>query len=181
MKLSIITPTLHERREFFDDISSHLIPQLTDDVEWLVLGDQRGMSLGKKMNLLYNMVQGEYVAVMNDDDMIPDNYIELMLKGCNSGKDVIVGKVASGHINNPHSITIEEYLLVPEVFYYHDYLNVLPAKTELVLKHTVWDEDPQYNDCGQDMIFVRKIMATKPTVYRVPDVFYYHAVAKECR
>ena len=137
------------------------------------------MSLGKKMNLLYEMAQGEYIAVMNDDDIIPDNYIHLMLKGCDSGLDVISGKIWSGHINNKHPITIEEYMKVPGIFQYHSYQNVLPAKAHLVKKYSTWVDAPAKNSVGQDLVGVNKIMATNPTVYRTTDVFYYHCVGKD--
>lgn len=71
-----------------------LEPQATKDVEILCLLDNKKRTVGKKRNDLLQLAQGEYVAFVDDDDRVADDYVSYLLKGIASGADVINFKVS---------------------------------------------------------------------------------------
>lgn len=95
MRLSILIPTLVDRllhqKKFLYNIISELQKQTKhfSDIEILSLLDNRKLSTGVKRNILLQQAQGDYVAFVDDDDMISENYIKEILVGLESGCDVI--------------------------------------------------------------------------------------------
>lgn len=49
-----------------------------DDIEVLVLEDNRKRDLGPKRQAIIDIAQGEYINFIDDDDIIADNYIEAL-------------------------------------------------------------------------------------------------------
>lgn len=88
-KLSILIPTITEREEQYDSLYSELIMQIGNniDIEICPLKDNREMSIGEKRNKLLEMAKGEYVAFVDDDDAVSENYIALLLQAVESGCD----------------------------------------------------------------------------------------------
>jgi len=90
MKLSILICTVPSRaKTFLPKLLDKLLPQTIKDVEVLYLGDNKQRSVGQKRNDLLNLAQGEYVVFVDDDDKVTDDYVSLILKGIESGTDVI--------------------------------------------------------------------------------------------
>jgi glycosyltransferase involved in cell wall biosynthesis len=58
-------------------------------VEHLWLGDNRTRSIGAKRQALVDIARGEYIAFVDDDDDISDDYVGSLLEGIKSGADVI--------------------------------------------------------------------------------------------
>lgn len=58
-------------------------------VEVLVLTDNRSMSIGAKRNALIATSSGDYVAFVDDDDQVADNYIDALLAATESHADVL--------------------------------------------------------------------------------------------
>ena len=95
MKLSILIPTLEERREQLDELYSVIEDQcrrvehfLFNDnvyvhrfpaVEIIWCRDAGERSVGAKRQLLLDMATGDYIAFIDDDDNIPDDYIAKVL------------------------------------------------------------------------------------------------------
>ena len=79
MDLSILIPTVPVRKPLLDKLLSVLNKQLTDNnlenrVEILVFEDNFEYSVGKKRNVLYEKAKGKYVLILDDDDMVSDNF-----------------------------------------------------------------------------------------------------------
>jgi glycosyltransferase involved in cell wall biosynthesis len=89
-KLSILIPTLPSRLAMFTRLMSVLEPQLTPDVELIWLGDNRVKVLGDKRNDLLGLATGDYVAFIDDDDLISSRYVTSILAATEHGTDVIV-------------------------------------------------------------------------------------------
>lgn len=94
MILSILIPSLISRKKTSDEIRNELqkqiIRNLADDkVEVLMLVDNGEIRTGEKRNKLIEMASGKYIVFVDDDDMVSDNYIELMLKAADKDPDVI--------------------------------------------------------------------------------------------
>ena len=98
MKLSILIPTVHNRRNTFlprilDQIYSQydkLSPDKQKEVEILVFMDNKTIMLGDKRNLMIEQAQGDYVVFVDDDDRISDKYIDSILTATYENKDAIV-------------------------------------------------------------------------------------------
>ncbi len=80
MLLSILIPTLESRRALFERVHGQLIAQvaaagLAEDVEVLHLRDNGERSTGWKRNRLIEQAQGEFVAFVDDDDSVSDDYL----------------------------------------------------------------------------------------------------------
>ena len=96
MRLSIITPyydTLEETKR----LAEVLIPQLTDEIEWIIIDDgcnekeldklkanvihlpTNSGGASKPRNVGLDNAKGEYVAFIDSDDLVSDDYIETIL------------------------------------------------------------------------------------------------------
>lgn len=112
MKLSILIPTVHNRRNTFlprilDQVYSQydkLTPEKQKEVEILVLMDNKTIMLGEKRNMMVEQAQGEYVVFIDDDDRIAGNYIDSILSATSEDKDVITFKVEVSLNNNTPKI-----------------------------------------------------------------------------
>lgn len=104
MKLSIITP-YYKTYEQTLELSKHLIPQLKNDIEWIIVDDgcldRRLDSINTKVvHLAFNSgnasvprnigmfyAKGEYIAFIDSDDDVTDNYVEKIEEKINEGFD----------------------------------------------------------------------------------------------
>jgi glycosyltransferase involved in cell wall biosynthesis len=89
-KLSILIATIPGREEQSKALSEKLANQIGNlPVEYLILSDNRKRSIGAKRQALWDIAEGEYAAMVDDDDDISDNYIEELLKATETGAEVI--------------------------------------------------------------------------------------------
>ena len=94
-KLSILIPTLTDRAAFLARILDILRPQLIKEVELLINMDAYGQTTGAKRNALLHSAQGEYVSMVDDDDLVSHDYVERLLAGISLGVDVVAIR---GHV-----------------------------------------------------------------------------------
>lgn len=90
--LSVLIPSLKERNELLNILYETLKKQIIEceqNVEIIVLIDNREISIGAKRNHLMEMAKGEYVCYFDDDDMPSANYINFILKALKSKPDVV--------------------------------------------------------------------------------------------
>lgn len=100
IKLSILIPSVHTRRNTFlpkiqDEVFRQielLNPDLQQQVEVLILTDNKRMMLGEKRNRLVELSQGMYYVFIDDDDRIASTYVSDILNATSSGSDVITFK-----------------------------------------------------------------------------------------
>jgi glycosyltransferase involved in cell wall biosynthesis len=93
MKLSILILTIPGRHRTLDKLLSQLNKQFTDnklipfeDYEILIQSDVE-KTIGEKRNDLLNRARGEYIAFIDDDDMISDYYIKSFIEGYDYSPD----------------------------------------------------------------------------------------------
>ncbi len=163
--LSILIPTLPDRRDFFDEIcasinnqaakinSSHLVEIVHDDAP-------RGTkTTGRKRNDTTSRAKGIYTWHIDDDDAILDTAIEDVLKAAESNPDVIVfnGFMTTDgekrvdfelRLGHPYIATEKDgkeyYLRFPN--------HIVPMKRELI-------KDILFEDVtvGEDYVWAKKI------------------------
>ena len=94
-KLSILTPTIPSRYEQANYLTEAIAQQIANNriasgvVEHLVLSDNRSRSIGEKRQALVDIALGEYIAFVDDDDDISDDYVSSLLAAVETGADVI--------------------------------------------------------------------------------------------
>lgn len=90
MKLSILTPTIQERKSQSSMLAILIAAQsFGKPVEHLMLFDNRARSIGAKRQALVDIARGEYIAFVDDDDDISDDYVSSLLTAIERSPDVI--------------------------------------------------------------------------------------------
>ena len=94
MILSILTPTIPGRERQLQALQTRIEAQSSGlkssgQVEHLVLSDNRQRSIGAKRQALIDIARGQYIAFVDDDDDIADNYVDELLSATETGADVI--------------------------------------------------------------------------------------------
>lgn len=104
MKLSIITP-YYKTYEYTKNLADHLVPQLTEEVEWIIVDDgcnERRLddikakvihlssnsgnpSTPRNLGLFY--ARGDYIAFIDSDDDVTDLYVDRILSKIKEGFD----------------------------------------------------------------------------------------------
>jgi GT2 family glycosyltransferase len=90
VKLSILIPTIHKRKEVFDELFDEFFAQCIDakeQCEILYECDNGELSKGTKRNMLMARAKGEYLCQFDDDDIPSIDYVEQILKGLESNPD----------------------------------------------------------------------------------------------
>ncbi len=92
--LSILTPSVRGRLRDLGDLMLHIEKQVFAQrrygiVEVLAFTDNHCRSVGAKRQALLDIARGQYVAFVDDDDWIPDDYLDELLPRCASGADVV--------------------------------------------------------------------------------------------
>ena len=90
MILSILIPTIKRRKHFLNVLVWELQRQSQGKEVEIIIDDNEGKTTGEKRNRLKDRAQGEYIVFVDDDDQISSEYVSELLKGCESGSDVVV-------------------------------------------------------------------------------------------
>jgi glycosyltransferase involved in cell wall biosynthesis len=144
MKLSILIPTLHRRKQYFDRIEKILNSQLTDKVEILTEIDNGELSIGAKRNKLMNRAKGDYTCFVDDDDLVSSDYIQKILEAIKYDCDCV--GIHLLHFNDGvlggftyHSLQYSKWFenkdsVLGVMRYYRNPNHINPIKRELALK-----------------------------------------------
>jgi len=82
IKLSILIPTLPNRLElFYLPLIKILLKQIEPykNIELISLFDNKKRTIGRKRQNMIDIIQGEYVCFIDDDDRISEDYIKLIM------------------------------------------------------------------------------------------------------
>jgi glycosyltransferase involved in cell wall biosynthesis len=101
-KLSILTATIPGREKQVTALQSKIEQQRAElcqpwkndktwpsRVEHLVLSDNKTRSIGAKRQALVDIARGDYIAFVDDDDDISDDYVASLLAATETGADCI--------------------------------------------------------------------------------------------
>lgn len=79
---------MHERKNSLDNLRLNLDKQIgSKSVQVLHFADNRELSIGQKRSMLLTQSTGEYIAFVDDDDMVSVDYVEKVLKALSSNPD----------------------------------------------------------------------------------------------
>jgi glycosyltransferase involved in cell wall biosynthesis len=160
MKLSILIPTLESRKEKMRKLRYKLywyigvLRGYGAGIEVLEELDNGELSVGAKRQKLLERAQGDYICFIDDDDMVPDDYVEKVLKAIETEPDCcsLTGELhwPNGGIERfEHSIKHDKWEKKDNVYLrYPNHLNAV--KRELALQTGFKDmghgEDRDYSD-----------------------------------
>lgn len=85
--LSILIPTLDSRISFRQALLEQLATQAIEKPVEILL-DNSNSTIGEKRNNLLQAASGKYVAFIDDDDVIADDYISLIVGGLEADTDL---------------------------------------------------------------------------------------------
>lgn len=110
--LSILIPTTPDRVDMFTPLYNELHRQLSymetfhstlGKIEILVDDSKRflegGLSIGKKREALLKRAEGKYICYLDSDESIAPNYIETIVRLCQSDKDVCTFRAMAKNAN----------------------------------------------------------------------------------
>ena len=88
--LAILIPTLPERRIMFNAIRTHIEMQIGDRLV-TVISDIRGkeIKIGKKRQEMLESCKADFIAFVDDDDMVSHDYIERIYEAIQQEPDVV--------------------------------------------------------------------------------------------
>jgi len=92
VRLSILICTLESRREWYNRLLDNLCPQVSAAQPWvevLVDTDRGERSIGAKRQSLLDRARGVYIAYIDDDDLVADDYIKRVLSALSTGPDCV--------------------------------------------------------------------------------------------
>ena len=89
--LSLLICTMFNRDALFQRLLAKLREQENSDIEIHYELDDGKMSVGEKRNKLIAKCCGEYIAFIDDDDMVSDNYVELILNAIEKSNPDVIG------------------------------------------------------------------------------------------
>jgi glycosyltransferase involved in cell wall biosynthesis len=118
--LSVLIPSVPSRREMawklFDKISEQALDD-DENVEVLLLLDNKTRSIGKKREALVQISKGDYVAFVDDDDDVAPDYVkELTIEAFLPGADVVVFPTTCT-LNDGPTVTVEHDISYPNEQY----------------------------------------------------------------
>jgi len=155
MLLSILIPTLEARKEKFHKLYEKLNRQitensLTEDVETLYFLENKEHSVGYKRNKLIERAKGKFIAFVDDDDDVSDDYAPLIRNAikehpdidCIGIKGIITFRGKNPHIFI-HSLQYKEYFTKEDTYFRPPY-HLNPMKREIAFKYKF--EDINYSE-----------------------------------
>ena len=86
---SIMICALDDRRQqYLEPLLAHLEKQKNEEIEIVVLSDQKQTSVGTKRNNLLQLAQGKFAAFVDDDDWVSDTYVSDILSAIKNTEEL---------------------------------------------------------------------------------------------
>ncbi len=177
MKLSILICTIQERKQFLDRLLSVLLPQSNKDIQVIVQSDNRQLSIGAKRNLLISKSTGDFLSFVDDDDLISNNYCNLILNAVNNNQNCThcsLNGVFTTDGKDPkrfqHSNKYFKWRFNKDISMYERPPNHLNAIKSNIVKQVMF----QNVNRGQDRTFSFNIMSKMTKQAYIGDILYYY-------
>ncbi len=182
IKLSILIPTVPRRKAKLDILLEWLYPQLTDEVELIVMMDNKKRTLGYKRNEMLWLAKGEYVVFIDDDDEISSDYVSTLLEATNSKADVLCYNVEISIDWSPKQKVFYSKELTEHydgTYYYRKPNHLMCFKREVALKEPY--SDLQF---WEDSDYAERIYKHINTEHIIDKVLYHYVSSpnnSECK
>ncbi len=172
--LSILICSVVERGLMLNKLLDVLSNQKTKEVEVLVEVDDREITTGEKRNKLLKRAKGEYVAFIDDDDTVSEDYIPKILKAIKSKPDccgiegIVTAKAKNRKRKFVHSMRYKSWFEKDGV-YFRCPNHISPIRRELALRVQF-----PHITVGEDKVFSLKLqpLLEKEEYIEGPIYFY---------
>ena len=172
MKLSLLICTLPERAAFLARLRRILDPQCKNQPVEILLDDRpRPVSIGSKRNSLLQAAKGDYVAFIDDDDLVSTSYVRLVLDALRPNPDCaelrgIITTDGGGAKPFIHTVDCDEWCEKNGVYWrYPNHLNSI--RRDLALQAGFPD-----NSYGEDKTFSDRVKPLLKTMGRISQTIY---------
>jgi glycosyltransferase involved in cell wall biosynthesis len=180
--LSVLVPSLTQRLSIFLELLKVLQPQITDEVELLINADNGKKSIGQKRNELLESAKGKYVAFVDDDDLVSENYVSLILDAVKNDCDVVGMHLLMTRRGNPdteertyHSLKYRTWYDEPDPDrkgkkrYFRNPNHLNPVKREFAIQIKY----PTINH-GEDLSYSKRLLPLLNTESYIEQPIYYY-------
>lgn len=176
LKFSILIPSIPER--FAEMVILYtklqrLIENYQNEVEILILIDNKKRSIGEKRNDLVRLAKGDYLAFVDDDDDISEDYIEEIIKGCDSGCDIITFKqhatISGKEGIIDFSLNNENEQFVADAITYRKPFHVCGIRSEIAKR-----ENFPSVGYGEDWHWMERILKNVFTEYKIDKILHFY-------
>jgi glycosyltransferase involved in cell wall biosynthesis len=138
MKLNLLIPTTPDRDHYMVNLTAEIRRQVDESnlwpyVEIVTKYDNFENTVGWKRNYLLDKADGEYLAFIDSDDRISEDYLKLAFEGINKGVDCCsLTGIITENGKNPkmfiHSILYDSWFEKDGVYYRNtNHLNVVKS------------------------------------------------------
>jgi glycosyltransferase involved in cell wall biosynthesis len=186
-KLSILICSLNQRASYLERLKQCLKPQIeTNDVEILVHIDNGELTIGEKRNKLLSEATGEYVAFVDDDDLVSDAYIDLVLNATKTNPDIIgmhLLMYVDTHLKGLtyHSLQYKEWFHRPNNYdknlthYFRNPNHLNPVKTSIA-RQIMYPAINMGEDRAYSMQLLKYLTENSCIESYIPEPIYYYLV-----
>lgn len=176
-RLSILICSMLSRVETLRSLLSALKEQMTEDVEILVERDEGEITIGAKRNALLQKATGDYVAFVDDDDKVSNDYVAKILKAVSVSPDCcsVEGEIHFRKKNVTkkfiHSIRYKRWFQAGEIYYRcPNHLN--PVKRTIALGVGFPDMAR-----GEDKNYSLRLRPLLRTEQKIDGIIYFYAAS----
>lgn len=177
---SILIPTLPVRRNLLERVRSQLEPQLEkyNDIELIILEDNRMRSYGEKMQAMVDLAQGEYLCFVDDDDEVSDFYVDSLYSLMTDSVDCVgitaqISIEGGPWINVQYSSRHKEWVDDPDgIGYLRNPQHLTPIRSDIVR------QIPWVGHYGADRDWSTRLTESgliKTENFNPTPVYFYHA------
>ncbi len=176
-RLSILICSIKGREKKLNRLLEDLKIQQTEDVEILVEIDNKRMTIGAKRNKLLKKAKGDYIAFIDDDDMVSVNYVVKILEALKTNPDCCSLEgllIRPGHkYKFLHSIQYKEWFSKNDIYYRcPNHLN--SVRRDIVLQIGF----PKINN-GEDKDYSLRLQKLLKTESKIKGILYYYIKDKK--
>jgi len=179
-RLSILICSIIERAKLLHRLLVHLKVQMTDAVEVITEIDNCEMTIGEKRNKLLSRAQGDYVAFIDDDDLVSDDYISKILAAIKTKPDCCSLQGEITHLMGPknakkmqtdlfkHSIEYDHWFENNGIYYRcPNHLNAIKRNIALQVGFTP-------KNVGEDYDFSTQVFPLLKIEEKITETIYYY-------
>jgi hypothetical protein len=179
--LSILVCTLVSRRHLLLPLLELLNRQSTPQVEVLVNADDGTKPIGTKRNELLDQAHGNYVAFVDDDDLVSEDYVHRILAAVRSSPDCCgLEGIVTFDGRNPrrfiHSMKYDHWFEKDGV-YYRPPNHLSPVKREIALQ--VMFPDISFSEDRDYSMKILRLLASE--VHIDSPIYYYRTVSRHLK
>ena len=177
VKFSILICSLEKRKKTFNELLNRLTPQMTTQTEIVHLVDNGELTIGGKRNKLVRRSQGEYIAFVDDDDLVSFDYVPKILQAIKKkpdccgieGNATFKGKHASLFC---HSIQYNEWFNRDGIFYRP------PNHLNPILRKIASKIEFPYQNKVEDRFYSKNIYPFLKSEVYIKDPIYFYLCRK---